>query len=98
MISNLIIIYIFVDNYLESLQLTSLSDRTPFLDYFINQTFAQNYPPEKWHIRVYNRVWEHADHVQELINYHVTNNPASKLASVKIYQPKVSEEGSGRFM
>nr|AQX17749.1 procollagen-lysine 5-dioxygenase [Hormiphora californensis] len=65
-----------------------ITERTPFLDYFINQTFAQEYPQERWHLRIYNRVFSQADLVQELVNYHVTNNAKQKYASVKIYQPK----------
>ena len=66
----------------------TISERTPFIDYFVNKTFTQNYPPEKWHVRIYNRVWGHADHIQELVNYHVTNGD-KKFASFELKQPKV---------
>ncbi|XP_063681239.1 procollagen-lysine,2-oxoglutarate 5-dioxygenase-like [Bolinopsis microptera] len=64
-----------------------ITERTPFIDYFVNKTFTQNYPPEKWHVRIYNRVWGHADHIQELVNYHVTNGD-KKFASFELKQPK----------
>lgn len=66
----------------------NVSDRTPFIDYFINNTFTQNYPPHKWHVRIYNRVWGQADHLQELVNFHVSNGKR-QFASFELYQPKV---------
>ena len=68
-----------------------ISVRTPFVDHFINKTLTQKYPRDEWHVRIYNRVWSHADHVQELVNYHAHNTDKQKFASFELYQPKVPE-------